>query len=235
MLLRRITQHVKDQNWFAVFIDFIIVVIGVFIGIQVANWNEDRKLLQKEQQILKTLRVDFLEHEKVLIERSERSKRLRNDCAELRELIRANETPKDENKVKKFIVSCLSTSWGRPPPASYTELMESGNLSLLSNNALRKSIIEYGQINSLWKNIYGQTAAQNSEHSKFRQAVKVAKYEIDAPTEVIAKSVDYDWELMQQAEISTGSIIRMHTDQYKGHKRDLASVKKILEELNKEE
>ena len=42
MLLRRITKHVKDQNWFAVGIDFVIVVIGVFIGIQVANWNDNR-------------------------------------------------------------------------------------------------------------------------------------------------------------------------------------------------
>ena len=43
MLLRRITKHVKDQNWFAVGIDFCIVVIGVFIGIQVANWNDVRQ------------------------------------------------------------------------------------------------------------------------------------------------------------------------------------------------
>lgn len=42
MLLRRITEHVKAQNWFAVFLDFLIVVIGVFIGIQVANWNSER-------------------------------------------------------------------------------------------------------------------------------------------------------------------------------------------------
>ena len=39
MLLRRITEHIKNQNWFAVFLDFVIVVAGVFIGIQVANWN----------------------------------------------------------------------------------------------------------------------------------------------------------------------------------------------------
>jgi len=39
MLLRRVTKHISNQNWFAVFIDFLIVVIGVFIGIQVANWN----------------------------------------------------------------------------------------------------------------------------------------------------------------------------------------------------
>ena len=40
MILRRITEHVKAQNWTAVALDFIIVVVGVFIGIQVANWNE---------------------------------------------------------------------------------------------------------------------------------------------------------------------------------------------------
>ncbi|MEE4175337.1 MAG: hypothetical protein V2I57_13875 [Xanthomonadales bacterium] len=40
MLLRKLTQHVQDQNWFAVVLDFFIVVIGVFIGIQVANWND---------------------------------------------------------------------------------------------------------------------------------------------------------------------------------------------------
>lgn len=42
MILRRITEHVKNQNWFAVGLDFLIVVIGVFIGIQVANWNAAR-------------------------------------------------------------------------------------------------------------------------------------------------------------------------------------------------
>lgn len=40
MILRSLTKHVKDQNWFAVGLDFAIVVIGVFIGIQVSNWNE---------------------------------------------------------------------------------------------------------------------------------------------------------------------------------------------------
>jgi hypothetical protein len=40
MLLRRVIEHVREQNWTAIGIDFFIVVIGVFVGIQVANWNE---------------------------------------------------------------------------------------------------------------------------------------------------------------------------------------------------
>ncbi|NVJ65942.1 MAG: hypothetical protein HWE16_05585 [Gammaproteobacteria bacterium] len=58
MLLRRITQHIKNQNWFAVFIDFVIVVVGVFIGIQVANWNEERADRVLEAQFLKRLYED---------------------------------------------------------------------------------------------------------------------------------------------------------------------------------
>ena len=42
MLLRRITEHVKAQNWFAVGLDFFIVVVGVFVGLQVNTWNDDR-------------------------------------------------------------------------------------------------------------------------------------------------------------------------------------------------
>ena len=42
MLLRRVIEHVKTQNWTAIGIDFVIVVLGVFLGIQVANWNTAR-------------------------------------------------------------------------------------------------------------------------------------------------------------------------------------------------
>ena len=42
MLLRRVVEHMRRQAWTAIAIDFVIVVVGVFIGIQVANWNEAR-------------------------------------------------------------------------------------------------------------------------------------------------------------------------------------------------
>lgn len=42
MILRRLKAHVEKENWFAVFLDFAIVVTGVFIGIQLGNWNDAR-------------------------------------------------------------------------------------------------------------------------------------------------------------------------------------------------
>ena len=55
MLLRRITEHVKAQNWTAVALDFLIVVLGVFIGIQVSNWNAARTERVEERQLITRL------------------------------------------------------------------------------------------------------------------------------------------------------------------------------------
>ncbi|MFP4335133.1 MAG: hypothetical protein ACLFQC_06610 [Wenzhouxiangella sp.] len=55
MILRSVTRHVRDQNWFAVGIDFLIVVVGVFIGIQVANWNEARQARTEEARLVDQL------------------------------------------------------------------------------------------------------------------------------------------------------------------------------------
>jgi len=58
MILRRITQHVREQNWTAIGIDFVIVVVGVFIGTQVSNWNADRVDQQVETRLLHELQSD---------------------------------------------------------------------------------------------------------------------------------------------------------------------------------
>jgi len=42
MLLRRVREHVTAHNWLAVSVDLIIVVLGVFLGIQLSNWNAER-------------------------------------------------------------------------------------------------------------------------------------------------------------------------------------------------
>lgn len=42
MLLRRFKTHFAEQNWTAIGVELVIVVIGVFMGLQVQNWNEAR-------------------------------------------------------------------------------------------------------------------------------------------------------------------------------------------------
>ena len=57
MLLRRLAKHLRAQDWTAIAIEFAIVVLGVFLGLQVGNWNQERL----ERQAAVTYRERLLE------------------------------------------------------------------------------------------------------------------------------------------------------------------------------
>ena len=59
MRLRHIAEHVKAQNWTAVVLDFLIVVAGVFVGVQVNEWWLWRLDACKERAYLLELKQDF--------------------------------------------------------------------------------------------------------------------------------------------------------------------------------
>ncbi|HSD69041.1 MAG TPA: hypothetical protein VLB07_05790 [Woeseiaceae bacterium] len=56
MILSSIIEHVRTQNWTAIAIDFVIVVLGVFIGIQVSNWNAER--IERREEVAYLVAMD---------------------------------------------------------------------------------------------------------------------------------------------------------------------------------
>lgn len=59
MILRRIADNLRSQNWTAIAIEFAIVVIGVFLGTQVANWNQERSDRLETERMLVQLRPEI--------------------------------------------------------------------------------------------------------------------------------------------------------------------------------
>ena len=51
-------MHLREQNWFALAAEFIIVVSGVFLGLQAANWKEERQEREDEKTILTRLQAE---------------------------------------------------------------------------------------------------------------------------------------------------------------------------------
>ncbi len=47
MILRRLALRLREQDWIAIAIELMVVVLGVFIGLQAANWNDDRLSAQR--------------------------------------------------------------------------------------------------------------------------------------------------------------------------------------------
>lgn len=59
MILRRVIGHFRKQEWTAIAIDFVIVVAGVFVGLQVQEWNADRQTRAKSADFSERLREDL--------------------------------------------------------------------------------------------------------------------------------------------------------------------------------
>lgn len=54
--LGRLGRAVRSQHWFTVFLELAILVVGVFLGIEVSNWNEQRAFRAQEASYLRQLR-----------------------------------------------------------------------------------------------------------------------------------------------------------------------------------
>ena len=144
MLLRRIKHHVANENWFAVFVDFVIVVVGVYVGIEVSNWNEARKEEALATQYLERLRADLQADEDMIDARRQfwehvgdygdaaiaylESGRLRNESpwATVLAFYQASQ-----------VAHYFSTN------TTYEELRYSGELSLIRNPELEAAFADY--------------------------------------------------------------------------------------------
>lgn len=67
MIFRRTIAKLRAQNWFAIAIELGIVIVGVFIGLQVSNWNQARIEQRATQRMIEELKpglanfIDFFE------------------------------------------------------------------------------------------------------------------------------------------------------------------------------
>lgn len=55
MIFKRFAANLRAQNWFAIGIELAIVVVGVFIGTWVANWNQERAAQRDTEALLRQL------------------------------------------------------------------------------------------------------------------------------------------------------------------------------------
>ncbi|MGK2924784.1 MAG: DUF6090 family protein [Lysobacterales bacterium] len=65
MILRRVIAHFRNQEWTAIALDFLIVVVGILLAFQITTWNEQRADRKKEArylvQLIEDLRADLIE------------------------------------------------------------------------------------------------------------------------------------------------------------------------------
>ncbi len=144
MILRRPLEHAKSQNWFAVTLDFLIVVMGVFVGIEVANWNQARHDRQEERRYYGQLLVD-LRSDLETFSTAERLTDVHDAAAQLVIDRLAGKAPLRASP-GRMAMAIHKAGWINIPyttRGTYDELVSTGNLGLLRNPNLKSEITNY--------------------------------------------------------------------------------------------
>ena len=147
MLLRSITKHVKDQNWFAVALDFFIVVAGILIAFQITEWNAERDARAQERVWLTRLDGDF---ERILIQGDYLNPKMNEQIPAIQRVIahiRSGNPPELEGAFLEDLNQINRVWVNMEPSATYTELVATGELSKIGNETLRDKLATFKRSN----------------------------------------------------------------------------------------
>ncbi len=144
MILRKFMKHVSEQNWFAVGLDVLVVITGIFLGMQVSEWNEARKDRIEEGVYLNRLHGEVIEGRKIFVTdfamMADTEKKLEETLAVLSG--NDNKTQLGRQHCFAIFASHIYVQRAVAIP-TLTEIMANGQLSTLQNDNLKQALVSY--------------------------------------------------------------------------------------------
>ena len=190
MILRSITKHVKDQNWFAVVLDFCIVVLGILIAFQITNWNERRNDLVAEQKFLKRLIIDvdkaMTSSQRLRGRRIKQSEGMLQGLNVLLGKEDRKELTDDECLYIAYSHDFTTTASSLP---SFNEMLNSGRFEVIRNVALTEKLAAFQQ--SLEVLNYWLSWGTRDTHNlmdKFPELIEMESFYDDQRSEVWSRA-----------------------------------------------
>ncbi len=149
MILRRIAQAFRQQDWFTVFVEISIVVLGVFLGLQVNNWNNERQAAEDEAALLVQMHEAFVDDVSSVISAKESKQKAIEAIRTILRAIRDGAEPEDRDAFLDALVKARNApSYVFEAPVA-TVLFSSGGLTELSSAELRQSVVSYRNLVSV--------------------------------------------------------------------------------------
>ncbi len=143
MILRRVIGHFQKQEWTAIFLDFLIVVLGVVIGVQVNSWWAGLSDARREVAYLAALQEDF----KLVIAELEGDAALYEGIANSMALLldqSRKQAPDASLAALNAAAGQLIRMEGTPIVSdTYSNLTGSGDLAIIQSQTVKKSLSSF--------------------------------------------------------------------------------------------
>ncbi|WP_291841761.1 hypothetical protein [Maricaulis sp.] len=137
MILQRISKAVREQNWLAVAIEFVIVIAGVVIGFQITAWNAARQERIDERDTLIRLYDDIAASRTAQIrDIAFLEQQISDQAVIIGSLSRCSVAPEDDTMFQRGI---STLGWINPPRLNrrtIDEMLASGRTIVIRNRAI---------------------------------------------------------------------------------------------------
>jgi hypothetical protein len=143
MLLRRFLSHVRSENWFAVFLDFAVVVVGLFIGLQLDTWWEAQRESRLESEYLLEIKEDLELNRSRLDDTIARLEEILRSIQALHEAARLETPDLPASELNEKFRAIGSMPSFIPVSRAYSNLTGSGDLRLIQSRPLKNALADY--------------------------------------------------------------------------------------------
>lgn len=144
MFNRHLIERIRTGNWGSFLAEIVIVMVGVFLGLQVDTWNDARKASIEERYYIERL-LNELDESITRLDRSiADGHRIVSATRRAQQAIRANSV--DIEKPEKFISDFLSITWMIEVDivdGAIEELRTTGRLGVIGNTQIREALSRY--------------------------------------------------------------------------------------------
>ena len=142
MLLHRIANALRNQRWLTFTIELIVVVTGIFLGLQADNWNEDRQARAASKVYYARLADDLRTELELRRTRIAYYERVRAHGEAALHALEGHREALDSD----FLVDVYQATqvWNYTPQrTTYDELLSSGIANALPDTDLRRRIANF--------------------------------------------------------------------------------------------
>ncbi|MCY7354392.1 MAG: hypothetical protein LH470_04805 [Lysobacter sp.] len=141
MILRRLSQSLKEQNWTAIWIEFVLLVAGVFLGIQVANWNQAQADARLGRDYVKRLARDLNQDLASARAQSAYYAAVLDSVRKTDELLREQDPDPRELVINAY--RATEITYIAPVRATWDQIVSSGHLGLLPGDTASSELARH--------------------------------------------------------------------------------------------
>jgi len=140
MILRRVMNSVKRQDWVAVVTDFVIVVLGIFIGLQASLWVQTRQDVETERRYQERLLADSNANVRALGQAIGVNDRRAATLSSLATALENGGPVPSQAELSNVMCRWFVQPAVNVRRGTYVELVSSGRLALLRDEGLRSRL-----------------------------------------------------------------------------------------------